>query len=273
MSSEQIATLRTAESIARDAGSLIKEGFEKEKPYRLKGSAIDLVTEYDHAAEALIRKRLNAHFPDHRIIGEEEGADPGESEHVWYVDPIDGTTNFAHGVPHFSVSIAMYTAGTPSIGVVFNPMLDELFSGAHGYGATLCGSDGIRRSLRVSKTAEINQALLGTGFPYDRGSSDIDNLAQVNRVVKRCRGLRRQGSAALDMAYVAAGRLDGYWEFKLGCYDIAAGVVLVREAGGVVRHLENGGPFEMADVVNIMATGPNLEDGLLDLLKTPVFHY
>ncbi|MFK7800165.1 MAG: inositol monophosphatase [Anaerolineae bacterium] len=258
--------LKIAETIAREAGGLIKKGFESEKSLSLKSSSIDLVTEFDHAAEVLIRERLNAAFPDHRIVGEEQGADAGESANVWYVDPIDGTTNFAHGVPHFCVSIAMYAYDRPEVGVVFNPMSGELFSGATGHGATLTSSDGRVQKLKASKTDEVGQALLATGFPYDRATSELDNLDQVGRMVKQCRGLRRMGAAALDMAYVAAGRLDGYWEFKLGIYDVAAGIVLVREAGGQVCRIPEGKAFKPEPVVHVLASGKNLKQPLLKII-------
>ncbi|MFT5197070.1 MAG: myo-inositol-1(or 4)-monophosphatase [Cellvibrionaceae bacterium] len=258
--------LKVAEAIAREAGALIKKGFESEKSFSLKSSSIDLVTEFDQAAEVLIRERLNTAFPDHRIVGEEQGADAGDSSHVWYVDPIDGTTNFAHGVPHFCVSIAMYAYDRPEIGVVFNPISGELFSGATGHGATLTANDGTVISLSVTKTEEVNQALVATGFPYDRATSELDNLAQVNRMAKECRGLRRMGAAALDMAFVAAGRFDGFWEFKLGIYDVAAGIVLVREAGGQVCQIPKGKAFKPTPIVHILASGPNLKKPLLDII-------
>ena len=260
--------LKTAESIALEAGVLAKKGFESEKSLSLKSSTIDLVTEYDQACENLIRQRLNAAFPDHRIVGEEQGADEGDSRCVWYVDPIDGTTNFAHGVPHFCVSIGMFFDNNPTVGVVFNPMSGELFSGAKGLGATVRSRDGVVSPLKVTDTAEVGQALLATGFPYDRATSDLDNLAELGRVLKRCRGIRRMGAAALEMAFVAAGRLDGYWEFKLGIYDVAAGVVLVEEAGGQVCQIPNGDRFEPTSIVHLLATGPNLKKPLLAILKS-----
>ena len=260
--------LKTAEEIAIEAGALAKKGFESEKSFTLKSSTIDLVTEYDQASEKLIRARLNAAFPDHRIVGEEQGADAGDSPYVWYVDPIDGTTNFAHGVPHFCVSIGMFLDDQPTLGVIFNPMSGELFSGAKGLGATLTSGDGVVSILKVSDTAEVGQALLGTGFPYDRAESDLDNLVELGRVLKQCRGIRRMGAAALDLAFVAAGRLDGFWEFKLGIYDVAAGVVLIEEAGGQVCQIPSGGLFEPNPVVHLLATGPNLKKPLLDILAS-----
>lgn len=258
--------LKIAEAIAREAGALIKKGFESEKSFSLKSSSIDLVTEFDQAAEVLIRKRLNSAFPTHRIVGEEQGADAGESPNVWYVDPIDGTTNFAHGIPHFCVSIAMFAHDRPEIGVIFNPMSGELFSGATGHGATVTSQDGGVSQLSVTKIDEVGQALLATGFPYDRATSELDNLAQVGRMLKRCRGLRRMGAAALEMASVAAGRLDGYWEFKLGIYDVAAGIVLVREAGGQVCQIPDGKKFKSDPIVHILASGKELRDPLLKIL-------
>ncbi len=262
----QAHILETAKTIALEAGELIKHGFESDKSIDLKSSTIDLVTNYDRAAEALIRQRLNSAFPDHLIVGEEEGADEGESPHVWYVDPIDGTTNFTHGVPFFCVSIAMYTNNKPAVGVIYDPIQQELFYGSAGDGAFVQSSSGTIKQLQTTNTATLNQALLGTGFPYDRATSDLDNLEQISRIVKQCRGLRRLGSAALDLAYVAAGRLDGYWEFKLNMYDVGAGILLVQEAGGVVCNIDGGTPFTPADVVHLVASGPELKDVLLNQL-------
>ena len=258
--------LKIAEAIAREAGALVKEGFESDKALSLKSSSIDLVTEYDNAVEALIRERLKAAFPTHRIVGEEQGADVGESSNVWYVDPIDGTTNFAHGVPFCCISIAMYAYDRPEIGVVYNPISGELFSGATGHGATLTARDGTRSKLSVTKTEDVNQALLATGFPYDSATSELNNVAQMGRMLKQCRGVRCMGAAALEMAFVAAGRLDGCWEFKLGIYDVAAGIVLVREAGGQVCQIPNGKAFKIEPVVHILASGKSLKAPLLKII-------
>ena len=259
--------LETAKTIAREAGSLIKTGFYADKAVSLKSSDIDLVTNYDIEAEALIRKRLRAAFPDHLIVGEEEGADQGDSPHVWYVDPIDGTTNFAHGLPFFCVSLGMFSNNKPAVGVIFDPIHDELFFASMGDGAFLQTADGSPQPLKISQTSSIGQALLGTGFAYDRASSDLDNLAQVNRIVKQCRGLRRLGSAALDLAYVAAGRLDGFWEYKLNMYDVAAGIVMMLEAGGQVCNIFDGQPIQPEDVVHLVASNEALQAPLLALLN------
>lgn len=258
--------LETAEAIALETGELLKEGFWGDKSFDLKSSDIDLVTEYDQAAERLIRQRIYAAFPEHRIVGEEEGADEGESEIVWYVDPIDGTTNFAHGVPHFSISLGVFVADQPAVGVVYNPITDELFSGAVGHGAYFKQNGKVVRPLRVTQADQISQALIETGFPYDRATSDLDNLAQLNRVVKKCRGLRRLGSAALAMAYVADGRTDAYWEFKLNMYDIGAGGILVQEAGGQVCTIPQAEPFAPAETVHLFAGGERIQAPLLELL-------
>ncbi|MEM8863770.1 MAG: inositol monophosphatase family protein [Chloroflexota bacterium] len=259
-------TLETAEVIALEAGELLKKGFWGDKSFDLKSSDIDLVTEYDQAAERLIRERIYAAFPSHRIVGEEEGADEGDGEIVWYVDPIDGTTNFAHGVPHFSVSLGLYIADQAVVGVVYNPITGEMFSGAAGHGAHFKQNGEVVRPLRVTQTDQLSRALLETGFPYDRATSDLDNVAQLSRVVKKCRGLRRLGSAALAMAYVADGRTDAYWEFKLNMYDIGAGVVLVQEAGGQVCIIPDGEPFAPADIVHVLASGDDIKAPLLELL-------
>ncbi len=258
--------LETTKAIAKEAGNLIKEGYESDKTITNKSSVIDLVTDYDQASERLIRQRLNAAYPDHRIVGEEQGADAVDSPHVWYVDPIDGTTNYVHGIPMFCVSIGMYSHGRPTIGVIYDPLRDEMFGAAAGLGATLTNSQGIEKKLAVTQTTQINQALLGTGFAYDRATSDQNNIAQVNNVLKECRGLRRLGSAALDLAYVAAGRLDGFWEFKLNMYDVGAGIVLVLEAGGQICTIPEGDTLHPTESVDILASGPQLKDILLPLL-------
>lgn len=259
--------LNTAQAISLEAGEILSNGFQSEKKIEFKSSTIDLVTNFDQTAEELIRGRLKSAFPDHLIVGEEQGADEGESEHVWYVDPIDGTTNFAHGIPIFCVSMAMYTDNKPMVGVVYDPMQDELYYASADNGAYLIRKGSTPQKLQVTSVDQLEQALLGTGFAYDRYTSELDNLAQVGKVVKQCRGLRRLGSAALDLAYVAAGRLDGFWEFKLNSYDVAAGILLVQEAGGKVCSLADGGPITLSEAVHILASGPNLEQILLDTLR------
>ncbi len=229
---ESLELMRAAEGIARDAGALLLEFDGRPLDIRMKGD-IDLVTRADAASEALILGALRDRFPEHGILAEESGASGGVSAgRRWVVDPLDGTTNFAHGIPIWSVSIAVVDeAGVPEAGVVFDPTRGECFSAARGGGAFLDGE-----AIRISNADDLGSALLVTGFPYDIRTTDVDNLDHFARFMKRCRAVRRLGSAAIDLAWVAAGRFDAFWELKLHPWDVAAGFLLVEEAGGrVVR--------------------------------------
>lgn len=224
---------------ARDAGAILRDLLGRVS-IEFKGT-VDLVTEADRASEALIASRIAEAFPDHRLVGEEGIArDPGsgeESAFAWIVDPLDGTTNFAHGYPHFAVSIALAFDRTVLLGVVYDPMRDELFVAQRGAGATL--ND---RPLRVASTTNLIHALLATGFSYDLSERD-EQLAVWNDLQGRTQGIRRDGAAALNLCYVGAGRLDGFWERPLQPWDMAAGSLIVEEAGGVVSDYQ-GGPFK-----------------------------
>ncbi len=227
-----------AEDLAREAGRILlgiaAEGVAVER----KGE-VDLVTRADRASEAFLVEGIRRRFPGHGILAEEGGGDEGEAGAPrWIVDPLDGTTNFAHGLPLWSVSIAVMHGGRMLAGVVHDPNRDECFRAARGAGAFL----GDRR-LRVSGTTTLGDALLVTGFPYDIRTTDVDNLDHFARFMKRCRAVRRLGSAALDLAWVAAGRFDGFWELKLHPWDVAAGALLVEEAGGIVTGF-GGEPFD-----------------------------
>ncbi len=250
--------------IAREAGALLRQGYGEKKEISHKSTAVDWVTQYDTAAERIILARLQAAFPDHRIVAEESGQNQKQSEFVWYVDPLDGTTNFAHGFPVFCVSIALYQGATPLVGVVYDPLRDECFSAAHSAGAFL-HSNGQTNRLQVSATAELINSLLATGFPYDRHTSEQDNLAQTRAFLKRAQGIRRAGAAALDMAYVAAGRLDGYWEYKLNAWDVAAGVLLVQEAGGQVTEMD-GRSLTIAPRLALIASNGRIHPQMLQII-------
>ncbi len=242
----------TSVAIAREAGALLLDGFGRDKEIHTKSSAVDFVTQFDVAAEQLITRRLRAAFPDHGLRGE-EGTDEGDAAGLtWHIDPLDGTSNFAHGFPVFCVSLALYDGQQPLVGVVYDPTRDECFSAVAGQGARLTDARETR-PLRVSRATELVSSLLATGFPYDVHTSPLDNAAYVARFIKRAFGLRRAGSAALDMAYVAAGRLDGYWEFKVNAWDIAAGILLVQEAGGTVT-LIDGRPLGFARQMHVIAS-------------------
>jgi len=254
------ASLATAAAIAREAGVLLLDGFGRQKQIERKSSPLDWVTEYDKASEELIVRRLRAAFPDHDLVGE-EGTDTGGGRgYRWYIDPLDGTVNFAHGFPMFCVSLGLYHDGEPLLGVVYDPVRQELFSAIAGQGAYLDRPQG-RRRLHVSRETELIAALLATGFPYDVHTSADNNLDYFAAFARRAHGIRRAGSAALDTVYVAAGRLDGYWELKVYCWDVAAAVLIVREAGGRVTFLD-GRPFHMERRFNVLVSNGHLHDPL-----------
>ncbi len=258
--------LTEAVDTARAAGALLMDGFGREHEIQTKSSAIDFVTQYDLAAEALITERLRAAFPGHSLVGEEGAAHTGADPYTWYVDPLDGTNNFSHGFPVFCVSLALYEGQRPLVGIIYDPTRDELFTAVAGRGAHLTGRDGAVKRLRVSGTTPLAAGLLATGFPYDAHTSPLDNGAYVMRFIKRALGLRRAGSAALDLAYVAAGRLDGYWEFKLSAWDVAAGILLVQEAGGVVAKID-GRPIELTDRLNVLASNGLIQDEMQEIIN------
>jgi myo-inositol-1(or 4)-monophosphatase len=220
--------LDSAVEAARIAGRFQRYRFESLLNVTLKGDK-DLVTEVDRESERLIVGHLLELFPDHSVIAEEGQYPQGDTPYRWIIDPLDGTTNYAHGFPWFCVSIGLESAGELLAGVIFNPMHDELFTATKGGGAFLNG-----HRLHVSPRHPLQNTLLGTGFPYDCASDPLNNFDNFIAFQKAARGIRRAGAAALDLAYVAAGRLDGFWELKLKPWDVAAGVLLVREAGGTV---------------------------------------
>ena len=257
--------LATGIGIAREAGALLRDGLGQGLSIQQKETAVDWVTQFDKQAEALIVSRLQTAFPDHGLVAEEGSRANGDSPVTWYIDPLDGTTNFAHGLPVFCVSMALYEENKPLIGIIYDPMRDECFAGANGMGANLTTANGTI-PLRVSHATELVNSLLATGFPYDRHNSEQDNMRQLVSFLKRAQGIRRAGSAALDMAHVAAGRLDGYWEFKLNSWDIAAGVLLVQEAGGQVT-LIDGSPFSLSDSISLMASNGRIHPLMLDVLQ------
>ena len=232
------AALDFAVTTAREAGAVLCDYYRTGVTVKYKGE-IDLVTEADHASEALILKRIRSAYPDCAILSEESGASANTSSAVWIADPLDGTTNFAHGLPIFSVTLALVVNGVIEVGVTFNPIGGELYTAQRGQGACLNGE-----RLQVSSAASLDRALLVTGFPYDRRTNPDNNIRQFTDFSLRAQGVLRLGSAALDLAAVAAGRLDGYWEFKINPWDIAAGCLLVTEAGGRVT-APDGSPFDL----------------------------
>jgi myo-inositol-1(or 4)-monophosphatase len=247
--------LETAAEIAREAGALVANFAERRIGYELKGD-FDLVTEADRASERLIVERLEKHFPAHAIVAEEGGGQAGSSEYRWYVDPLDGTTNFAHGFPMFNVTLGLERSGELIAGVIFDPMHDELFTAEKGGGAYLN-----QRRIQVSTVAAVESSLVATGFPSRKRHENV-NVHFFYQLAMQSHGVRRAGAAALDLAYVACGRLDAFWEFWLHPWDIAAGVLLIREAGGTCSDIHGGplnlrGPHILAD--NGSLHGPILE--------------
>ncbi len=239
---------------------MLREELGRARQVELKGSPINLVTEMDRRSEALIVDALRREFPDDAILAEEGGSTSGGSGRRWIVDPLDGTTNYAHGVPIFAVSIALEAAGRVVLGVIHDPNHRETFIAERGRGAYLDGTP-----LAVSATKTLNESLLVTGFPYDIREGPENNLREYAAFSLRSRGVRRLGSAVLDFAYVAAGRIDGYWELRLGTWDAAAGSLLVEEAGGRITNLE-GHPLNLA-APQIVASNGLIHDELLETLR------
>jgi myo-inositol-1(or 4)-monophosphatase len=248
--------LETADEIAREAGALIAEFLERRIGFELKGD-FDLVTEADRASERLIVERLQSHFPTHAIVAEEGGGQAGASEYRWYVDPLDGTTNFAHGFPAFNVTMALEQAGELVAGVIFDPLRGEMFAAERGSGAYLNG-----RAIHVSQTALIENSLVATGFPSRKRHKSV-NVHFYYQLAMQSHGVRRAGAAALDLAYVACGRLDVFWEFGLNPWDVAAGVLLIREAGGTCSDM-HGGPLSLRGP-HILADNTLLHQPTVDL--------
>ncbi|MDD2899226.1 MAG: inositol monophosphatase family protein [Desulfuromonadaceae bacterium] len=250
--------LNTAVSAARIAGRYQHSRFASSHNIEMKGDK-DLVTEVDKESERLIVEHLLSCFPLHNIIAEEGKYLQSGSPFRWIIDPVDGTTNYAHGFPWFCSSIGLEQNGDLVVGVIYNPVYDELFTATKGGGAHLNG-----RRISVSRNTPLQNSLLGTGFPYDCATDPANNFDNFITFQKRARGIRRAGAAALDLASVAAGRLDGFWELKLKAWDVAAGVLLVREAGGVVTTFD-GSPY---DVFNdrIVASNGLIHDEMIALL-------
>ena len=251
---------RVAVDAARAAGRLLRSELTGQRRISFKGSPTNLVTEMDARAEALITERLRKDFPGDAILAEEGGAQTGRTGRRWIIDPLDGTTNYAHGVPIFGVSIALETNGTVMLGVVYDPNFDELFVAERGGGATVNDTP-----LAVSKTATLNESLLATGFPYNIRETGSNNLAEYGAFSLRSQGVRRMGSAVIYLAYVAAGRFDGYWELRLGAWDVAAGSLMVEEAGGRITSI-SGGRVDL-DAPSVVASNGRIHDAMLGVLR------
>ncbi|MDJ1179770.1 inositol monophosphatase family protein [Roseofilum sp. BLCC_M91] len=252
--------LEIATEAALAGGAMVMSYQGKLQDIREKGRPGDIVTEADKASEAVILEILQRHFPDHGILAEESGKlGDRQSRYLWAIDPLDGTTNYSHGYPNFSVSIGLLIDGVPQVGVVFDPSRQELFRAAQGLGATLN-----RQAIATSSTPTLADSLLVTGFAYDRRETNDNNYAQFCHLTHLTQGVRRGGSAAIDLAYVASGRLDGYWERGLSPWDLTAGVVLVQEAGGKISAY-NGSPFNI-ESGRILATNGHLHDPMVEIL-------
>jgi myo-inositol-1(or 4)-monophosphatase len=250
--------VQTAGEIAREAGAIIAHFAARCVGFELKGEQ-DLVTEADRASEKLIVERLRTHFPSHSIVAEEGGGHTGSSGFRWYVDPLDGTTNFAHGFPVYNVTLALEKDGEVVAGVVFDPTRDEMFAAERGGGAFLNN-----RKISVSKCRKLDEALVATGFPSRRRHLNV-NIHFYYHLAMLTHGVRRAGAAAIDLAYVACGRADAFWEFNLNPWDMAAGILLVEEAGGVTSDMR-GGPRELTKP-HLMADNGAIHAELLEVFE------
>ncbi len=254
-------SLTEVEILARQAGEILRAGFRQRLRIDYKG-AIDMVTEVDRRSEAFLIKAIRRSYPQHRIVAEESGSTPGSDCCVWYIDPLDGTVNFAHGVPIFGVSLAYVEEGQVRLGVVYDPTRDECFSAEAGCGAHLNG-----QPIHVSEAADLDRSLLVTGFPYDIRTNPDNNLDLYARFARSSQGVRRLGSAAIDLCYIADGRMDGYWEIRLQPYDIAAGWLIACEAGATVTRLD-GGPDLLAQPCSVLAAAnPKVHAQMLEVIR------
>ena len=253
-------TLPELERLAREAGAILRAGYNTEHQVHYKG-IIDPVTEIDHRSEALLLGEVQKNFPEHHIFTEESGVIQGSDEHTWFIDPLDGTVNYAHHIPIFSVSIAYAFRGELTFGVVYDPMRDEMFSAERGKGAMLNG-----KAIRASEVTDLQRSLLVTGFPYDAWDTPQDNFANFVRFARLTQGVRRLGSAALDLAYVAAGRFDGFWELSLNPWDVAAGGLICLEAGALVTNVAGEADF-ISSPQSVVATAPGIHVRVLEVLR------
>jgi len=253
------AFLDAALEIAHGAAAILREGRGHAEQVDFKGE-VDLVTEWDRRSENYILSGLRSAFPDHAMDGEESGFDHVASDYVWAVDPVDGTTNFAHGLPVFAVSIALLHLGRPIVGVVVDPVRDEFYTAEAGAGAWLNG-----RPIHVSRTSDLAVSLLATGFPYDLRTNPDNNISHFVNFALRSQAVRRIGSAALDLAWTAAGRFDGYWEYRLNSWDVCAGALIVAEAGGLVTDARGGDHY--LDGSSIIASNGLIHEAMLQVLR------
>ena len=252
--------LEDLEKLAKEAGQILRAGYNQKHQVDYKG-VIDLVTEVDGQAEKYLIEAILDSFPDHHIIAEESGVRNGDNDHIWYIDPLDGTVNYAHNIPIFCVSIGYAYKRDLQLATVYDPMRDELFSASKGKGAMMNGEP-----IRVSGVRELGKSLLTTGFPYDMWETLNDNLTDYGKFAKLTQGVRRLGSAALDLCYVAIGRVEGFWEHSLQPYDVAAGGLIAREAGAKVTKLDGEDDFVSAPI-SILAASPILYEKMMGILN------
>ncbi|HIE95450.1 MAG TPA: inositol monophosphatase [Planctomycetes bacterium] len=256
-----VNSVDVAKEAALAAGEILSDSFQSGLSMRTKGGSVELVSDADINAERAIAEVIRSHFPDHGILGEEENSDDTDAEHLWIVDPLDGTTNFAHGIPHFAVSVAYYANGIPQCGVIFNPLRQDWYVTERGRGST---HNGI--SLHVGKQTTLDEVLIGTGFYYDRGAMMEATLAAIDRLFKQqIRGIRRFGTASLDLAMVASGQFGAFFEYQLSPWDFAAGRLLVEEAGGKVTTC-SGADLPL-NKTSLLAAAPGLYGSVLELVR------
>jgi myo-inositol-1(or 4)-monophosphatase len=252
-------TLQDLKTLAYGAGRILRAGFNQPQEVHHK-SEIDVVTETDHRSESYLLEQIRGRFQDDHIVAEESGENDGDRARAWFIDPLDGTTNFSHGLPVFSVSIGYAQDGEILLGVVYDPVRDELFSAERGRGAFL--ND---QPIQAAARAQLRESLVATGFPYDRFTSPVNNLVYFHEFALQVQGIRRLGSAALDLCYVAAGRFDAYWEFKMHSWDLAAGVLIAQEAGALVTTMD-GFPEVLTPPYSVAAANPRLHEELLAVI-------
>ncbi len=255
--------LQFAIDVAEDAGKITLNGFRNDSTSIEYKSRTNLVTSVDMESEEFIYSTIRKTYPSHTIIAEEGSRNDQPGEFMWYVDPIDGTNNFAHGIPHFCISVGLYSRTENSMvcGAIYNPCSGEMFSARKGNGAYLGSS-----SIHVSGTDDLGISILATGFPYDKENAEINNLREFNAFLPGLQGVRRMGSAALDLCYVACGRFDGYWEHALSPWDIAAGAIIAMEAGATVTRYD-GSPFD-PEVPQLCVSNGKIHRQMLDVLAT-----
>lgn len=254
--------LNIATRAALSAGNIIMRNVDRLDRIKVaeKQQSNDFVTDVDNAAEQEIISTLKKAYPDHSFLGEESGQIQGEAPYQWIIDPLDGTTNFLHGFGHFAVSIALMKDKRLECAVVYDPTRDELFTAERGGGAHVN-----KRRIRVAQRKELDGCLMGTGFPFCRPEFTDEYLETAKPFMNQCAGIRRAGAASLDLAYVAAGRLDGFWEYNLKPWDIAAGILIIQEAGGIVSEMDGGSAYLKSG--NIVATNTYLLKQMLKELK------